>query len=326
MNLQTLVLTALSLSTAVLSAPTELAPRTSRNSTPSGCLTVGAGGSYSSIARALEALGSSSTAACIYIASGTYQEQLTIKYAGALTFYGQTPDTASYKQNTVTITHNISSPEAGSLDKSATVNVIAAGFRMYNINVMNGYGKGAQAVALVGNANKLGFYGCQFTGYQDTLYVKSGTQYYSNCKIEGAVDYIFGDASVWFGECDIISNGPGAITASSRETNSDTAWYAIDHCNVKAAVGTSIDGSVYLGRPWRVLARVIYQNSDLGSLINAKGWTTMADGATPLYYEHNNTGDGSSVSKREYMTTISAGVTKQTVLGSDYGDWIDASY
>lgn len=140
------------------------------------------------------------------------------------------------------------------------------------------------------------------------------------------MDYIFGDASAWFGECDILSNGPGAITASSRETSTDSGWYAIDNCNIKAASGTDIDGDVYLGRPWRVLARVIYQNSQLGSLINSKGWTTMADGATPLYYEYNNSGDGSDTSAREYETSISAGVTKKTVLGSDYGDWIDSSY
>lgn len=179
---------------------------------------------------------------------------------------------------------------------------------------------------LVGNADQLGFYGCQFFGYQDTLYVKAGTQYYSNCMIEGAVDYIFGDASAWFGECDIVSNGPGAITANSREESTDTAWYAIDNSNIKAASETDLDGEVYLGRPWRILARVIYQNSELGSLINAKGWTTMAEGATPLYYEYNNSGDGGDTSEREYESTISAAVTKKTVLGSDYGGWIDGSY
>ncbi|CEJ59569.1 Putative Pectinesterase [Penicillium brasilianum] len=325
MHLSTL-LSALSLVTGIIAAPSALNRRTSRTSAPSGCLTVGSGGTYSTIGAALTALGSSTSAACIYVASGTYTEQLTISYAGTLTLYGETSDTGTYKDNTVTITHTISSPDAGSLDKSATVNVVSAGFKMYNINVVNGYGKGAQAVALVGNANKLGFYGCQFTGYQDTLYAKAGTQYYSNCMIEGAVDYIFGDASAWFGECDIVSNGAGAITANSRETSTDTAWYAIDHCNVKAASGLDLDGDVYLGRPWRVLARVIYQNSILGSLINAKGWTTMAANATPLYYEYNNSGDGSSTSAREYESSISTGVTKKTVLGSDYGDWIDSSY
>lgn len=142
----------------------------------------------------------------------------------------------------------------------------------------------------------------------------------------GAVDYIFGDASAWFGECDIVSNGSGAITASSREESTDASWYAIDSCNIRAASGLDLDGEVYLGRPWRVLARVIYQNSNLGSLINAAGWTTMADGATPLYYEYDNTGDGSNTSDRLYETSISAGVTKTTVLGSGYADWIDESY
>lgn len=137
---------------------------------------------------------------------------------------------------------------------------------------------------------------------------------------------MFGDAFAWFGECDIVSNGAGAITASSREESSDTSWYAIDNSNIKAAPGIDLDGEVYLGRPWRVLARVIYQNSELGSLINAKGWTTMAEGATPLYYEYNNSGDGADTSGRQYESSISAAVTKQTVLGSNYGDWIDTSY
>lgn len=68
----------------------------------------------------------------------------------------------------MTITHTISSSEAGSLDLSATINVVSDDFNMYNINVANGYGKGAQAVALVANGERQGYYGCQFDGYQDT--------------------------------------------------------------------------------------------------------------------------------------------------------------
>ena len=129
-------------------APTDnLKKRASRTSAPSGCLTVGSDGTYSTIGDALDALGSSTSSACIYIASGTYEEQLTIDYAGRLTIYGETTDTATYKDNVVTITHTISSEDAGSLDKSATVNVVSDGFSMYNVNVVNGYGKGEQAVA-----------------------------------------------------------------------------------------------------------------------------------------------------------------------------------
>jgi pectinesterase len=64
------------------------------------------------------------------------------------------------------------------------------------------------------------------------------------------VDYIFGDASAWFGECKskdkfrieqrisdvdvgtMASSGGGSITASSRTYNTDTAWYVIDHSTV----------------------------------------------------------------------------------------------
>jgi pectinesterase len=52
----------------------------------------------------------------------------------------------------------------------------------------------------------------------------------------------------------------------------------------------------------------------------------MADGATPFYYEFNNSGDGSDTSARLYETSISAAVTKTTVLGSGWKDWIDTSY
>ncbi|KAJ5701294.1 pectinesterase family protein [Penicillium malachiteum] len=322
------ILSALSLGALVTGRPTKVHSRNdvSRTSPPSGCLSVGSSGTYSTIGDALYALDSSSTSACIFVYSGTYEEQLTIDFGGTLTLYGETTDSGTYKDNTVMITHTISSEDAGSLDLSATVNVVSDGFKMYNINVENGYGEGAQAVALVGNADQLGFYGCQFSGYQDTLYAKAGTQYYSNCLIEGADDYIFGDASAWFGECDIVSTGSGSITANSREESTDDAWYAFDNSNVQAASGLDLDGEVYLGRPWRVLARVIYQNSDLGNLINAAGWTTMAKGATPLYYEIDNTGDGSDTSEREYESSISAPVTKTTVLGSGYSSWIDESY
>jgi pectinesterase len=99
--------------------------------------------------------------------------------------------------------------------------------------------------------------------------------------VAGATDYIFGDASAWFGECTIASKAGGPITASSREVATDTAWYVFDHSTVTADTGVSLSQNVYLGRPWRVLARVIYQNSVLTGVVAPKGWTEMAENATP---------------------------------------------
>lgn len=136
------------------------------------------------------------------------------------------------KYNTVTITRDESSAEAGDLDDSSAVNVVSSNFKAYNINFSNTYGQGAQAVALTANGDQQGYYACGFYGYQDTLYAKAGKQYYSNCYIEGAVDFIFGAAAAWFGECTIASNGGGAITANSRSSTTDTTWYVIDSSTV----------------------------------------------------------------------------------------------
>jgi pectinesterase len=178
----------------------------------------------------MTALGSTTAAKCVFIYSGTYTEQVTINYKGPLTIYGYTTNTGTYKSNTVTITYKVDN--AANLEASSTVNIASANFKAYNINFVNSYGAGKQAVAVSANGDKQGYYGCSFKGYQDTLYAKSGKQYYSNCYIEGAVDYIFGKAAAWFGECIIASNGGGAITANSREDTSDTTWYVFDHSTV----------------------------------------------------------------------------------------------
>ncbi|KAK6360181.1 hypothetical protein TWF730_006332 [Orbilia blumenaviensis] len=296
-----------------------------RTSAPSGCLTVGSGG-YATINAALTALGSGTATACIFIKPGTYNEQLYIQYKGPLTLYGYTTDTGSYQNNQVFVTNTLSSPAAGGLDASSTLKVTSNDFKAYNIDFTNGYGYGAQAVAVTATGLRQGFYACSFVGYQDTLYAKSGVQYYSNCRIEGAVDYVFGDASAWFGECTLVQAGGGAITASSRETSSDPAWYAFDHCKIVAKSGVALTNNGYLGRPWRALARVIFQNSVLPVFINPAGWTTLAAGATPLFYEYGNTGAGASTSNRLYLSSISAAVTKTTVLGADWKSWTDNTY
>jgi hypothetical protein len=74
-------------------------------------------------------------------------------------------------------------------------------------------------------------------------------------------------------------------------------WYVIDHSivsglylylqkpysrlQVTAPSGYDLDQAVFLGRPWRGLARVMYQYSDLTSVVNPEGWSTLAANATP---------------------------------------------
>ncbi|KAJ6553580.1 pectin lyase fold/virulence factor [Mycena vulgaris] len=232
---------------------------------------------------------------------------------------GSTTNTGTYKENTAIITNNLNAQDNGGNDACATVRATSAApnLRIYNVNIVNSFGPGKQATALSATGTQQGFYGLSITGYQDTLLADGGVgvryQYYSNCFIEGAVDYIYGSASAWFGECTIASNGGGTITANSRNSATDPTYYVIDSSTITSGTSTSLVGAVYLARPWRTFARVVFQNSVLPDLINPIG-------------EFANTGAGASTSKRVTYTPISAALTHAQVLGPSYSSWIDSSF
>ena len=80
---------------ALPNAATEVLPRAAgRTTPPSGCLSVGNGGQYGSITEAINALGSGTAVACIFIYPGTYTvaDGVSVKYKGPLTLYGSTTE------------------------------------------------------------------------------------------------------------------------------------------------------------------------------------------------------------------------------------------
>jgi pectinesterase len=86
-----LALTTLGFAGLSLGAPAPsntLEKRTARTSAPSGCLSVKAGtttsGWYKTVTLAVASL-SGTAAACIFVYSGTYNEQFVVQYGGALT-------------------------------------------------------------------------------------------------------------------------------------------------------------------------------------------------------------------------------------------------
>ncbi|KAG9019153.1 hypothetical protein FRB90_005990 [Tulasnella sp. 427] len=293
---------------------------TSSSSVPSGAITVGKNGAgkYSTITEALADTSSN----IIYIYAGNYTEQVVISRSN-IKIYGQTSSKLSYSSNTVTISRYMSAATAGSNDASGTVRVLSTGVSLYNLNIENTYGKGAQAIALSVQAGTFGCYACQLSGYQDTLLANKGTQFYGKCLIKGATDFIFGtSASIWITGGTIQTVASGYITASGRSSD-DANYYVIDNTTV---TGT---GSSYLGRPWRDYARVVFQNSNLGSIIPAAGWVQWSS-STPntdhiLFGEYNNSGAGAWQSGRaSFATKLTAGISITTVLNST--SWIDSAY
>ncbi|KAK3381504.1 pectin lyase fold/virulence factor [Podospora didyma] len=311
-----------------------------RTSAPPGCLTVAkSGGQYSTIQAAVNSLSTTSTTAqCIFISAGTYAEQVLVAARKAqLSIYGATTDTSGYAANQVTITASKSQASPGGLsnDETATLRVKAAGFRLYNVNVNNGYGKGSQAVALSAYADS-GYYGSAFTGFQDTLLANTGTQLYSRCLIQGATDFIFGQhAPAWFEKCDIrvVAASVGYVTASGRESSSDANYYVFNGCSIAAASGHSVaDGAYYLGRPWRAYARVVFQKTSMTGVINSAGWRVWNAGdertSNVLFGEYANTGSGAAGTRASFSTKLKEAVSIGTVLGGSYttAAWFDSAY
>ncbi|TVY32160.1 Pectinesterase [Lachnellula subtilissima] len=308
---------------------------TARTTAPSGAITVGSGGTYSTIQAAINSLSTTSTTAqSLFILSGTYTEQVIIpSRAAALTIYGYTTDTSSYASNVVNIVHS-SSLASGAADDEATGTVqnSAANTKFYNVNIKNTYGSGSQAIALAAYGTEQGYYGVGLYGYQDTLLAQIGNQVYAKCYIEGAVDFIFGQhARAWIDGSDIRSSAPGAITANGRASSTDTSYYVINKSTVAGTTGTaSGTGSIYLGRPWSEYARVVFQNTALGAVVNSAGWevwsTTTSNTEDVTFAEYGNTGTGASGTRASFSSKLSAAVSISTILGSTYTGWVDTTY
>ncbi|KAG8718148.1 hypothetical protein FRC08_005859 [Ceratobasidium sp. 394] len=260
---------------------------------PEGAITIGgAKGQYPNISIALQ----DTTSNVYFVYAGTYNEQVFVNRPN-VTIIGESRQTTRFNSNTVHVTNNLPANKAGSNDLSGTVRIgsTATGVKLYNLNISNTYGKPvdqSQAIALSVQAGYFGAYAVALKGYQDTLLANVGTQFYGRSYINGAVDFIFGQkASIWITRSEIETLGTGYITASGRLTD-DANWYVID----RTKVYSNGMGSVYLGRPWRNYARVVFQYSELGTNVIPTGWSiwSASDNRTNMtdFAEYKNTGPG----------------------------------
>jgi pectinesterase len=292
-------------------------------------------GSYLNISAAVTALKNTSSPQTIYIAPGTYEEQVYIPpLTSPLTIQGYTKDARSYKDNKVTITGNLSrqTPGLANNDATATLRLWTSNVKLYNLDVANTFGEaatGGQALALSAQNTNQGFYGCKFTGYQDTVYANEGRQLYAKSFINGAVDFIFGlRATAWFDKVDIESIGPGFITANGRDAANNTSVFVFNQADVR---GTSGANSTYLGRPWRQWSRVVFQRSYLGDVVRPEGWARW-DEVQPVgnvrYGEYKNYGPGAKGMRAGFGEEIGEVMKMEEVFGRGFEreGWVDVDY
>ncbi|CAN1132420.1 Probable pectinesterase 29 [Linum perenne] len=178
--------------------------------------------------------------------------------------------------------------------KTEADNIVVRGIHFVNsYNYPRGKNQIMPAVAVLVSGDKTSFYGCRFSGVQDTLWDNEGRHYFKRCTIEGAVDFIFGGGQSIYEDCDIRVIGGGFITAQSRETLDDPSGFVFKECSVS---GT---GPTYLGRPWRQYARVLFFKCHFSDVVDPKGWNPwIGDMSKVTYSEYGNYGPGADTSKR----------------------------
>ncbi|KAA3453632.1 Pectinesterase, catalytic [Gossypium australe] len=187
--------------------------------------------------------------------------------------------------------------------------VLASDFVGRYLTIQNTYGPGAKAVALRVSGDRASFFGCRILSYQDTLLDDTGRHYYSNCYIEGAVDFIFGNAASLFERCHLhtLSEGDASITAQQRESPSEETGFTFLGCKI-TGVRTAV-----LGRPWGPYSRVIFALIYMSNVILSQGWDDWGDSSkqsTVFYREYKRYGPGANNRKRvewsQHFVTMAA--------------------
>jgi PelA/Pel-15E family pectate lyase len=228
----------------------------------------------------------------IHIKPGVYQEQVRVSASKRfITLRGE-------DATKTVITYKLSAQQAGNTRLAFAVLVNASDFRAEHVTFENSFGTGSQAVALFVDAERATFENCRFLGWQDTLFVNGNRHLFKDCYIEGHVDFIFGTAAAVFENCTIHSKGAGYVTAHYRTGNEENTGFVFIRCRL---TGQNTGNGVYLGRPWRPYARVVFIECWLDAHIKPEGWDNWRDPArekTVWFAEHNSKGPGANPSAR----------------------------
>ncbi|XP_062197960.1 pectinesterase-like [Phragmites australis] len=266
----------------------------------------------------------------IYVKAGRYEESVSIssKQKNVMLM-------GDGKGRTVIVGHK-SAADGYTTYASATVAAMGSGFIAKGLTIVNiaGPEKG-QAVALRVGGDLSVVYQCAVQAYQDTLYVHSNRQFYTEDDIAGTVDFIFGNSAVVIQNCNIQPRRPSqgqkdTVTAQGRTDPNQNTGISIHRCRIAGASDLGAT-PVYLGRPWQKYSRTVVMESFLDRSIAPAGWLEWAGqfALSTLYYgEYGNSGPGARTSKRVrwigvHTSLSTSDATRFTVANFILGDsWL----
>lgn len=252
-------------------------------------------GDFKSIQEAVTACGAfSADEKKIFIKNGVYNEKVLIdSFHANISLIGESED------KTIISYNNYAGQENIGTFNSYTLKILGDHIKIENLTIENSAGRVGQAVALHVEGDYFVASRCRLLANQDTLYAAGNNrrQYFKKCFIAGTTDYIFGSATAVFDQCEIHSNTDSYITAANTPKENQFGFVFLD-CVLTAEPGVK---KVFLGRPWREYANVVFIRCFMGKHILPEGWHNWdkpEKEKTAFYAEFGNTGPGADVSKR----------------------------
>lgn len=263
--------------------------------------------------------GSAANPVIIHIKPGTYHELIYIQREKSyFHLAGEDAEHTVITYNLYAGMTNLDGKALGTF-KTPTATIDADHFTADNLTFENSAGPVGQALAIRVDGDHAAFHHCRFLGWQDTILLNRGHQYFSDCYIAGHVDFIFGAATAWFERCRIHCLRTGYITAAS--TPADQPYgFVFSNCQVTGEPGVK----TFLGRPWRIHASVTWLNCEMSGVVRPEGWFDWKkpeSHATVRYGEFDSTGPGGNSSARvAWSKQLSADeaktLTVERVLGA----------
>jgi len=255
----------------------------------------------------------------IHVKPGIYRELIYVQREKCFfKLAGENPATTVITYNLSANLTNFDGKPLGTFH-TPTATVDADDFTAENITFENSAGAVGQALALRVDGDRAAFRHCRFLGWQDTILLNRGRQYFDNCHIAGHVDFIFGAAPAWFEKCRIQCLGDGYITAASTPADQPFG-FVFSNCII---AGDPPEARTYLGRPWRIYASTIFLNTEMSDVVQPEGWNDWRKPEThqtARYAEFHSTGPGANPHRRvpwsRQLTANEAKTVKlETVLG-----------
>ena len=259
----------------------------------------------------------------IFVREGSYEERLVVS-APNITLIGEGEDTLihCYPYDLF----NDAGYAAGgdmALRCATYIQSTAANFHAENLSFANDYVYDSEdksnqsADALRCDADGASFVNVTVSGVQDSLYLHQGRQTFTNCRIEGLIDFIYSgdDAQVLFNDCEIVfvyvpTHAESGIICAPRTAADADCGLVFYRCSVTAEDGCAGD-EFRLARPWGPDAAVYWIDCYMGNILNADvPYQDMSGNPyqAARFYECGSYGPGSAVNndRRQISPTRAA--------------------